>query len=54
MQQLTFEDIYDEFVKEIIHLKESAKNELLIQMASAIMEVLESERRKTNDNLSGQ
>ncbi len=51
MQQSTFEDMFNGFVQEIVHLEESVKKELLIYMAAAIVEVFKSERRRIDDNL---
>ncbi len=52
MQQLTLEDMFNGFVQEIVHLEENVKNELLIHMATAIIEVFKNERRRIDDNLS--
>jgi len=54
MQQLSFEMVFKEFIQETIHLEEDVKNELLIHMASAITDVFQPERKKSDDNLPEQ
>ncbi len=54
MRQLTFEVMFEGFIEESIHLEESTIIEYFSQMASAIIEVFDAERRGVDDYLSEQ